>query len=73
MRMPQREFVNLKQLQDYAHRARKLYVWEGTPKFADCQRRLSPDQYRIVDVHYSQGIRRVMLFSKDDPEGGGGS
>ena len=49
---------------DYARRNRKLYVWEGTPKFAERQRRLSPDQYEIADVRHSQGIRRLMLFPK---------
>jgi hypothetical protein len=28
------------------------------------QRLLSPDQYEIVDVRTSRGLRRAMLFSK---------
>ena len=32
--------------------------------FAKRQRMLSPDQYQIVDVRTSRGMRRAMLFSK---------
>ena len=62
--MSRREFANLKELQDFARRNRKLYALEETAKFAERQRRLSPDQYQIVNVCYSQGVRRVMLFPK---------
>jgi hypothetical protein len=54
----------LKALQDYARRNRKLYAWEGTAKFAERKRRLSTDQYEIVNVCYSKGVRSVMLFPK---------
>jgi hypothetical protein len=63
-RIAQREFPNMQAVHDYARRNRKLYVWEGTPKFGECRRRLSPDQYEIVDVRYSQRVRRVMLVPK---------
>jgi hypothetical protein len=42
--MSRREFANLKELQDFARRNRKLYALEETAKFAGRQRRLSPDQ-----------------------------
>jgi hypothetical protein len=61
-RMARREFPNMQAVHEYARRNRKLYAWEGTPKFAEYRRRLSPDQYEIADVRHSQGIRRVMLF-----------
>ena len=62
--MPRREFAGLKGPRDYAQRNRKLYVYEGTPQFAERQRRLSSEQYEIADVRYSQGVRRVLLFPK---------
>jgi hypothetical protein len=34
------------------------------PAFVKRQRLLSPDQYEIVDVHTSRGVRRAMLFPK---------
>jgi len=34
---------------------RQPVVWEGTAKFAQRQRQLSPDQYEIVDVRTSDG------------------
>ena len=34
------------------------------PAFINRQRRLSRDQYEIVDVHTSRGVRRAMLFPK---------
>ena len=37
---------------------------KACPQFAERQRRLSPEQYEIADVLYSQGVRRVMLFPK---------
>ncbi len=48
--MPRTEFATLKEFHDYVRRMRKLYAWEGTRKYADRQRRLSPDQYEIVDM-----------------------
>jgi hypothetical protein len=36
----------------------------GQRPFPKRQRVLSPDQYLIVDVRTSHGVRRVMLFSK---------
>ena len=57
----QRDF---RELYDYAERTGNVYVWEGMLAFAKRQRVLSPDQYQIVDVRTSHGVRRVMLFSK---------
>jgi hypothetical protein len=50
--------------QDYAERIGDTYLWEGTPAFAKRQQLLSPDQYEIVDVRTSRGVRRAMLFPK---------
>ena len=63
-RMARREFPNMQAVHEYARRNRELYAWEGTPKFAEYQRRLSPDQYEIADVRHSQGVRRAILVSK---------
>ena len=63
-RMARREFATKKNFQDYAERTGQGYLWEGTPHFAKRQRVLSPDQYEIVDVRTSRGMRRAMLFPK---------
>ena len=39
--------------------------------FAKRQRVLSPEQYQIVDVRTSRGMRRAMLFSKAIPRRSG--
>jgi len=70
-----REFANQKALIDYAEQNGLAYLWEGMPAFAERQRLLLPlpafvkrqrllstDQYEIVDVRTSQGMRRAMLF-----------
>ena len=57
------EFATQKKLQDYAERIGN-HLWEGTPAFAKRQQLLSPDQYEIVDVRTSRGVRRAMLFPK---------
>jgi hypothetical protein len=75
--MPVREFANQKALIDYAERNCLVYLWEGMstfarrqrmlsplPAFTKRQRLLSPDQYEIVDVRTSRGVRRAMLFPK---------
>jgi hypothetical protein len=81
--MPQRQFANQKALIDYAVRNGLVYLWEGMPAFArrqrllspmpafvKRQRQLSPDQYEIVDVRTSRGVRRAMLFPKAILQGG---
>jgi hypothetical protein len=75
--MPQREFANQKALIDYAEQNGLAYLWEGMPSFGKRQRlrspmpaftkrqqQLSPEQYEIVDVRTSRGMRRAMLFPK---------
>jgi hypothetical protein len=62
--MPRREFATQKKLQDYAERNGKVYLWEGTPAFAKRQRLLLPDQYELVEVRTSRGVRPVMLLPK---------
>jgi hypothetical protein len=72
--MPVREFANQKALIDYAERNCLVYLWEGMsafarrqrmlsplPAFTKRQRLLSPDQYEIVDVRTSRGVRTAML------------
>ena len=41
-----------------------IQTWLPFPPFAKRQRVLSPDQYEIVDVRTSRGVRRAMLFPK---------
>src|SRR3974377_1086672 len=62
--MDRREFKSSKALHDYAERTGNVYVWEGMLAFAKRQRVLSPEQYQIVNVHTSRGVRHAMLFSK---------
>jgi hypothetical protein len=62
--MAQREFANQKALIAYAEHNGLAYLWEGMPAFAKRQRLLSADQYEIVDVRTSRGVRRAMLFPK---------
>ena len=62
--MPRREFASQRALQDHAERIGDIYLWEGTPTFAKRQRMLSPEQYEIVDVRTSRGVRRAMLIPK---------
>jgi hypothetical protein len=62
--MDRKDFATSKELYDYAERTGNVYLWEGRLAFAKCQRVLSPDQYQIVDVRTSRGMRRAMLFSK---------
>ena len=69
--MPHRKFENPKALIDYAEQNGLVYVWAfairqrmPSPVFTERQRLLSPDQYEIVDVRTSRGVRRAMLFPK---------
>jgi hypothetical protein len=62
--MDRREFKSSKALYDYAERTGNVYIWEGMLAFAYRQRLLSPEQYQIVDVRTSRGMRRAMLISK---------
>ena len=62
--MDRRDFKTAKALHNYAERTGNVYLWEGMLAFAKRQRVLSPEQYQIVDVRTSRGMRRVMLFSK---------
>jgi hypothetical protein len=62
--MPRREFATQKKLQDYAGRIGDTYYGKARQRYAKQQRVLSPDQYEIVDVRTSRGVRRAMLFPK---------
>ena len=69
--MPQRKFANQKALVDYAEQNGLVYVWGWierqrviSPAFTKRKRLLSPDQYEIVDVRTSRGVRTAMLFPK---------
>ena len=59
--MPRRTFASQKELQDYAEQAGKVCRLQG---FAKRQRLLSPDQYEIVDVHTSGGVKQAILIPK---------
>jgi hypothetical protein len=48
---------------DSGHRL-PIYAWEYTPAFAKRQRLLSRDQYKLVEVRTSRGVRPAMLFPK---------
>ena len=62
--MPRKEFASQKALIVHANRMGDVYFWEGTPSFTKRRRLLSPDQYEIVGVRTSRGVRRAMLFPK---------
>src|SRR6202047_1245253 len=69
--MPQRKLPNQKALIDYAEQNALVYVWAWierqrviSPAFTKRKRLLSPDQYEIVDVRTSRGVRTAMLFPK---------
>jgi hypothetical protein len=66
-----KQFANQKALLDYAEQNSLVYIWAViqrqqvlSPAFIERQERLSPDQYEIVDVCTSRGMRRAMLFPK---------
>jgi hypothetical protein len=59
--MPRRIFASQKELQDYAEQTGKVCRLQG---FAKRQRLLSPDQYEIVDVHTSGGVKQAILIPK---------
>jgi hypothetical protein len=69
--MPHKKFANQKALIDYAEQNGLVYIWAfairqrmPSPAFTERQRLLSRDQYEIVDVRTSRGVRRAMLFPK---------
>ena len=69
--MQARQFASPKALLEYAEQKGLVYVWAIierqqvlSPAFIERQQRLSPDQYEIVDVRTSRGVRRAMLFPK---------
>ena len=66
-----RKFANQKALIDYAEQNGLVYVWGWierqrviSPAFTKRKRLLSPDEYEIVDVRTSRGVRTAMLFPK---------
>jgi len=69
--MDRRDFATPKKLYDYAEQTGNVYLWEGMLAFAKRLRVLSPEQYQIVDVRTSRGMRRAMLFSKAIPRRSG--
>jgi hypothetical protein len=62
--MARKAFASLKAFQDYANQTGDAYGWEGMPACDKRRRKLSPDQYEIVDVRTSRGVRRAMLIPK---------
>jgi hypothetical protein len=63
-RMPRREFASEKALRDQAERIGDFCAFEGSATFAKWRRLLSPEEYEIVDVLTSRGVRRAILFPK---------
>ena len=69
--MQARQFASTKAMLDYAEQNGLVYVWavierqrQLSPTFIKRQVQLSPDQYEIVDVHTSRGVRQALLFAK---------
>jgi hypothetical protein len=66
-----RQFTSQKALLDYAEQNGLVYVWVHlerqravSPAFIERQQLLSPDQYEIVEVRTSRGLRQALLFPK---------
>jgi len=59
--MPRRTFASQKELQDHAEQTGKVCRLEGVAKR---QRLLSPDQYEIVDVRTSGGVKQDILIPR---------
>ena len=59
--MPRRTFASQEELQDYAGQTGRVCRLEGVAKR---QRLLSPDQYEIVDVRTSGGVKQAILIPK---------
>jgi len=59
--MDRRDFATPKKLYDYAEQTGNVYLWEGMLAFAKRLRVLSPEQYQIVDVRTSRGMRRATV------------
>jgi hypothetical protein len=62
--MPRREFASERALKKHAELNGDFYAWESSATYAKWQSLLSRDQYEIVEVPTSQGVRRAMLFPK---------
>jgi hypothetical protein len=69
--MSVREFASPKALINYTEQNGLVYVWAIPVRqrllsaaFTERQELLLPDQYEIVDVRTSYGVRRAMLFPK---------
>ena len=59
--MSRRTFASQKELQDYAEQTGNVCRLQGV---ATRQRLLSSDQYEIVDVRTSGGVKRAILIPK---------
>ena len=59
--MPRRTFASQKELQDYAEQPGNVCRLQGV---ATRQRLLTSDQYEIVDVRTSGGVKRAILIPK---------
>jgi hypothetical protein len=62
--MPRREFASEKALRDHAVQIGEFWAFEHSPTYVKWQRLLSPEEYEIVDVLTSRGVRRAILFPK---------
>ena len=62
--MSRREFTSQTALQHHAKLTGDFYAFEGAATFAKWRSLLTPNQYELVDVRTSQGVRGAMLFPK---------
>jgi len=58
---PPKEFASYREAQDYAKRTNRVCLLEGA---TNRQRLLSPDQYDIVNVRTSLGVKHAILMPK---------
>ena len=63
--MPPETFPHHQAVHDYAKAHGLGYACEGTAAFEERLRTLSPELFQLLAVHSCQGMRRVILFSKD--------
>jgi hypothetical protein len=66
--MSRREFANLKELQDFARRNRKLYALEETAKFAERQRRLLPLPVDPISKAMTRSLRSTGITQTAAPQ-----
>jgi hypothetical protein len=58
-------FEHYAAVNEYAEAHDLAYVWEGTAAFEERKRDLKPEQYQLMAVHAREGVKLVLMFSKD--------